>query len=314
MSASVPKKVGHGAPAAFGNSESPLVDRFCGALWLEQGLAENTRSAYRSDLLGLQHWLQVRGSSLETARTEDLWAFLSEETSVGASARTTARRLAAIRHFYRYLLREGRIRNDPALELKAPRMPRTLPHSLSEQEVDQLLAAPNTESDRGLRDRAMLELMYATGLRVSELVTLRLEQLNLRLGAVRVTGKGGRERIVPVGDEARYWLERYLRDARSALLRGRRLDTLFPSPRRAHLSRQGFWSLIRRYAVAAGFRGELSPHRLRHAFATHLLDHGADLRAVQMLLGHRDVSTTQIYTHVARERLKALHATHHPRG
>lgn len=283
-------------------------------LWLERGLSENTRKAYRSDLLLLQAWLQARGSVLEQARAEDLWAFLSAETAAGASARTSARRLAAIRHFFRYLLREGRIRRDPALELRAPRMPRALPHSLGERDVERLLAAPVPHTGRGLRDRAMLELLYATGLRVSELVALRLDQLNLRIGAVRVTGKGGRERIVPVGDEARYWLERYLREARSGLLRGRRLDTLFPSPRRAHISRQAFWVLVRKYAAAAGISGDLSPHRLRHAFATHLLEHGADLRAVQMLLGHRDVSTTQIYTHVARERLKALHAAHHPRG
>lgn len=310
-----PAKHGDGPDSASEAAPSVrLIERFCGALWLEQGLAENTRKAYRSDLVHLQRWLHGRGRDLEQARAEDLWAFLSGEAAAGASARTSARRLAAIRHFFRYLVRQGLIQRNPALELKAPRMPRALPHSLSERDVESLLAAPDTDTARGLRDRAMLELLYATGLRVSELVTLRLDQLNLRTGAVRVIGKGGRERIVPVGEEARYWLERYLQSARTLLLQGRRLDSLFPSPRRAHITRQGFWALIRRYASVAGIRGDISPHRLRHAFATHLLEHGADLRAVQMLLGHRDVSTTQIYTHVARERLKALHALHHPRG
>ncbi|MGH8161243.1 MAG: site-specific tyrosine recombinase XerD, partial [Gammaproteobacteria bacterium] len=228
--------------------------------------------------------------------------------------RTIARRLAAIRAFYRYFALRGEIREDPAAELEAPHLPRSLPHGLSESDVEALLAAPDTTGERGLRDRAMLELLYATGLRVSELVTLRLDQLNLRQGAVRVVGKGGSERIVPIGEEARDWLERYLERARAGLLHGRRLDTVFPGTRGAHLTRQAFWSLIRRHAQKAGIDGGISPHRLRHAFATHLLDHGADLRAVQMLLGHRDVTTTQIYTYVARERLKALHAAHHPRG
>ena len=283
-------------------------------MWLEQGLAENTRSAYRSDLRRLANWCERRGVALLAARSEDLWAFLSSEAAAGASARTSARRLAAIRHFYRQLAREGRIGRDPAAELEAPRLPHALPHTLSEREVTDLLEAPDVTSDRGLRDRAMLELLYATGLRVSELVGLHLEALNLRMGVVRVIGKGGRERIVPLGEEAHYWLERYLSRTRPVLLGERRLDTLFPSARRPTLTRQAFWSLIRRYARVAGIRADISPHQLRHAFATHLLEHGADLRAVQMLLGHQDVTTTQIYTHVARERLRALHAAHHPRG
>lgn len=291
-----------------------VIDRFVQALWLEQGLAENTRRAYRSDVVCLAEWLHGRGATLRQAAARDLWAFLGSQAASGGSARTSARRLAAIRHFYRYLVREGLVSEDPAAELKAPRMPRTLPHSLSERDVQALLEAPDTGTPHGLRDRAMLELLYATGLRVSELVNLRLDQVNLRLGAVRVVGKGGKERLVPLGEEARDWLERYLAEARTGFVAGRRLDTLFPTPRRASMSRQGFWSLIRRYAAAAGIPGDVSPHQLRHAFATHLLAHGADLRAVQMLLGHRNVTTTQIYTHVERERLKALHAAHHPRG
>ena len=291
-----------------------LIERFVQALWLEQGLAENTRRAYRSDLVLLAEWLHKRGVTLRQAAARDLWAFLGSQAASGGSARTSARRLAAIRHFYRYLVREGLVGDDPAVELKAPRMPRTLPHSLSERDVQALLEAPDAGTPHGLRDRAMLELLYATGLRVSELVGLRLDQVNLRLGAVRVVGKGGKERLVPLGEEARDWLERYLREGRAGFVAGRRLDTLFPTPRRASMSRQGFWSLIRRYAAAAGIPGDVSPHQLRHAFATHLLAHGADLRAVQMLLGHQNVTTTQIYTHVERERLKALHAAHHPRG
>lgn len=290
------------------------LERFLSALWLERGLADNTRSAYRSDLRRLAVWLAAQGRSLSSARPRDLWGFMSAEAAAGASARTSARRAAALRHFYRHLAQRGEIARDPSLELKAPRLPRALPHSLGEREVEALLAAPDVATARGLRDRAMLELLYATGLRVSELVGLRLDQLNLRQGVVRVIGKGGRERIVPVGEEARDWLERYLAEARPDLLRGRRLDSLFPTGRSAHITRQAFWSLIRRYAKRAGIAEDISPHWLRHAFATHLLDHGADLRAVQMLLGHRDVTTTQIYTHVARERLKALHAAHHPRG
>lgn len=291
-----------------------LIERFAANLWLERGLAENTRRAYASDLRRVAGWLKGRRRGLLQARPEDLWAFLSAEAAAGVSARTSARRLAAIRVFYRHLSRRGEIREDPSVEIETPRLPRSLPHGLSESEVEALLVAPDTRTERGLRDRAMLELLYATGLRVSELVGLRLDQLNLRQAAVRVVGKGGSERIVPLGEEAEDWLERYLAEARPGLLRSRRLDTVFPGSRGAHLTRQAFWSLIRRHAREAGIAGAISPHKLRHAFATHLLDHGADLRAVQMLLGHRDVTTTQIYTHVARERLKRLHAAHHPRG
>jgi len=297
------------------DDELDLIDRFINTLWLEDGLSENTQRAYRADLHMLATWLtRERRGALTAVTARDLWAFVGGQASEGASARTTARRLASIRRFYRSLLREGLIQADPAAELKAPRMPGTLPHSLSERDVLALLESPDTDTSRGLRDRAMLELLYATGLRVSELVNLRLDQLNLRLGAVRVVGKGGKERLVPIGEDARDWLERYLGEVRADLVRGRRLDTVFPTPRRASMTRQAFWVLIRRYAAIAGISPDISPHQLRHAFATHLLAHGADLRAVQMLLGHQNLTTTQIYTHVARERLKALHAAHHPRG
>ena len=297
------------------DDELELIDRFINSLWLEQGLSENTQCAYRADLRTLATWLAREGrGTLAGVTARDLWAFVGGEAGGGASARTTARRLASMRRFYRYLLREGVVAADPAAELKAPRMPGTLPHSLSERDVLALLEAPDTSTSRGLRDRAMIELLYATGLRVSELVNLRLDQLNLRLGVVRVVGKGGKERLVPVGEDAREWLERYLNEVRAELVRGRRLDTVFPTPRRASITRQAFWVLIRRYARVAGISPDISPHQLCHAFATHLLAHGADLRAVQMLLGHQNVTTTQIYTHVARERLKALHAAHHPRG
>lgn len=300
---------------AVSDDELELIDRFINSLWLEQGLSENTQCAYRADLRTLAAWLTREGrGNLAAVTARDLWAFVGGQAGAGASARTTARRLASMRRFYRYLLREGMVAADPAADLKAPRMPSTLPHSLSERDVLALLEAPDTSTSRGLRDRAMLELLYATGLRVSELVNLRLDQLNLRLGVVRVVGKGGKERLVPVGEDARDWLERYLNEVRAELVRGRRLDTVFPTPRRASMTRQAFWVLIRRYAGVAGISADISPHQLRHAFATHLLAHGADLRAVQMLLGHQNVTTTQIYTHVARERLKALHAAHHPRG
>ncbi len=296
------------------DSQATIIERFVQALWLEQGLAANTRQAYRSDLLLLAAWLESRGRTLPSASARDLWTFLGGQAAAGRSARTSTRHLAAIHHFYRYLVRESLIDVDPSVELKAPRMPRTLPYTLSEGDVQALLEAPDTKTVHGLRDRAMLELLYATGLRVSELVALRLDQVNLRLGAVRVIGKGGKERLVPIGEEARDWLERYLKEVRADFVAGRRLDTLFPTSRRSAMSRQGFWTLVRRHAVSAGIRQTVSPHRLRHAFATHLLAHGADLRVVQMLLGHADVTTTQIYTHVERERLKALHAEHHPRG
>jgi integrase/recombinase XerD len=300
---------------ATANGRSPtggaLIDRFVDALWLEDGLAANSLAAYRRDLLHLDNWLG--GRDLLAAAETDLQQYFA--ASFAASRASTAnRRLATLRRFYRWALREGAIRSDPTLKLSGARMPPRFPQALTEAQVEALLAAPDPASRLGLRDRAMLELLYATGLRVSELVELKLVQLSLADGLVRVTGKGQKERIVPVGEEARLWLERYASQARAALLKGRAADALFVTGRGGPMSRQMFWKLIRRYAALADIRAPLSPHGLRHAFATHLLNHGADLRVVQMLLGHADIATTQIYTHVARERLAALHERHHPRG
>lgn len=292
----------------------PLIDRFLDALWLEKGLADNTRLAYGSDLALFNGWLGEQGVSLERAGREAILDHLAWRLTQGYKARSTARFLSGVRGFYRYCLREGLIAEDPTLQVELPQLGKPLPKSLSEADVDALLAAPETEDPLGLRDRAMLEVLYACGLRVSELVGLTLEQLNLRQGVVRVFGKGSKERLVPLGEEAIVWLERYLRNARDDLLGGRPSDVLFPSLRGEQMTRQTFWYRIKHHAKVAGIGKSLSPHTLRHAFATHLLNHGADLRVVQMLLGHSDLSTTQIYTHIARARLQELHAQHHPRG
>lgn len=288
-----------------------LVDVFLDALWMERGLSANTLSAYRADLAGFAVWLAVRNKALLAARQEDLRAYLATRRH----ARSMARLLSCLRRFYQYLVREGRIQADPSARIESPKLGRPLPKSLSEDQVEMLLAAPVVDDLLGLRDRAMLELLYASGLRVSELVNLKVTQVNLNQGVVRVTGKGGKERLTPIGEESRLWLERYLREARPQLLKGRLCDDLFVTQRAAAMTRQAFWYLIKRYAQQAGIpASRLSPHTLRHSFATHLLNHGADLRVLQMLLGHSDLSTTQIYTHIARERLKSLHAAHHPRG
>jgi integrase/recombinase XerD len=297
--------------AAARPSASPLVDRFIDALWLEDGLAANSLAAYRRDLQQLSAHLGGRG--LLEADEADLQRYFAS-TFAASRASTANRRLATLRRFYRWALREGMIARDPTVRLVGAKSPPRFPKSLSEEQVEALLAAPDVGSDLGLRDRAMLELLYATGLRVTELVGLKLVEVSLADGLVRVTGKGQKERVVPVGEEARLWLERYAGRARPALLRGRSADALFVTRQGRPMSRQMFWKLIRRYALQADIRAPLSPHGLRHAFATHLLNHGADLRVVQMLLGHADISTTQIYTHVARERLQALHERHHPRG
>lgn len=290
-----------------------IIDRFLDALWLEQGLSDNTLAAYRGDLRHCQRWLQQRDAlTLDKAGAGDLLGYLAELHA--GSVRTAARRLSSLRRFYAWLVREGIVRTDPTARIDAPRLGRSLPKSLTEAEVESLLDAPDTETALGLRDRAMLEILYATGLRVSELVSLEVAQVNLRQGVVRVMGKGNKERLVPLGEEALNWLQHYMQTARPELLHGRQSDALFPTRRGGAMTRQAFWYLIRRYAGRAGIRKSLSPHVLRHAFATHLLNHGADLRVVQMLLGHSAISTTQIYTHVARERLKQLHAQHHPRG
>ena len=291
-----------------------VIDHFADTLWLENGLSENTLAAYRRDLYRLAAWLKPRRLALVEATPADLLAFLAEQRQTGHALRSTARLLSSWRRFYRYLVREGRRKDDPTANIESPKMDRPLPHSLSEAEVEALLKAPDVEQSIGLRDRAMLELLYASGLRVSELVALSHDQLNLGQGVVRVMGKGNKERLVPVGDEAVIWIQRYLRDARAELLKDRQSDRVFISRKASGISRQAFWYRLRQYAVTASIRGHLSPHTLRHAFATHLVNHGADLRVVQMLLGHSDLSTTQIYTHVARERLKSLHRQHHPRG
>jgi integrase/recombinase XerD len=288
------------------------IERFTDALWMERGLSEHTLAAYRNDLAGLVAWLLTRGRTLLTARRQDLLDYLSSRVTAGARPRTTARLLSSLRRFYRYLVREGRLLEDPSVRIDSPRIGRPLPDTLSESEVDALLHAPDTGDVLGLRDRAMLELLYACGLRVSELVGLATDQVNLTQGVVRLLGKGGKERLVPLGEEAVEWLQRYLDESRPQLaVAGHHL---FVSRRGQGMTRQTFWHRLRQYAIKAGINKHLSPHTLRHAFATHLLNHGADLRVVQMLLGHSDLSTTQIYTHVARERLKDLHAQHHPRG
>jgi len=294
-----------------GPSASPLVDRFIDALWLEDGLAANSLAAYRRDLRQLS--AQLGGRDLLEAGEADLQGYFAS-TFAESRASTANRRLATLRRFYRWALREGMIDGDPTLRLVGAKAPPRFPKSLTEEQVEALLTAPDAGSDLGLRDRAMLELLYATGLRVTELVGMKLVEVSLGDGLVRVTGKGQKERVVPVGEEARLWLERYIGHARPALLKGGSADALFVTRQGRSMTRQMFWKLVRRYALLADIRAPLSPHGLRHAFATHLLNHGADLRVVQMLLGHADISTTQIYTHVARERLQALHERHHPRG
>ncbi len=294
---------------------SSLIDEFCDTLWLEDGLAGNTLGSYRRDLVQFSDWLAARhGKSLLAASHAELLAFLAHRVQRRAKASTTGRGLSSLKRFYRFALRQGKIAVDPTLNIDAPKLPRGLPQSLNEQDVESLLAAPRVEQALGLRDRTMLETLYASGLRVTELVTLRMPQVSQDMGVVRVIGKGSKERLVPLGEEALAWIKRYLGEGRPALLSGRVSDDLFVTARGGAMTRQAFWYLLKRYAMQAGLGKQLSPHTLRHAFATHLLNHGADLRVVQLLLGHSDISTTQIYTHVARERLKQLHAKHHPRG
>lgn len=295
-------------------SDDRLIEAFLDACWAERGLSGNTLRAYRSDLRALALYLDRHGSSVREARRADLLAYLASRVESGIKSRTAARMLSSIRRFYAYLRRRGETADDPAERIDNPKLNRPLPKSLTEAEVTTLLSAPDVENDLGLRDRAMLEVLYATGLRVSELVELRCEQLSLQQGVVRVVGKGDRERLVPLGDEAQHWVERYLDRARPALLAGDLTPELFVTRRRRGMTRQAFWYVLRRYAKTAGIRKPLSPHMLRHSFATHLINGGADLRVVQMLLGHRDLTTTQIYTQVAREGLKRLHEDHHPRG
>jgi integrase/recombinase XerD len=296
-------------------ADPALIDQFCDRLWLEEGLSDLTLAAYRRDLRGFARWLDAqRHKALEDALQMDIEAYLAHHFAQKTKPRSAARYLSTLKRFYRWLVRENRIGLDPTLNLDSPKLPRPLPKSLSEADVERLLATSDLHTSRDLRDRAMLETLYATGLRVSELVSLKFLGLNLDAGVVRVTGKGGKERLVPLGEEAILWLNRYLKEARPKLLNRQTSNAVFVTQQGRGMTRQAFWYLLKRRARAAGLTQPLSPHTLRHAFATHLLNHGADLRVVQMLLGHADISTTQIYTHVARERLKQLHANHHPRG
>lgn len=296
----------------IGPGDLTLIDTFLDAMWMERGLARNTLSAYRADLHKFSRWLVKKDRRLLECRREDVLDFLA--TLATSPPRSAARRLSTLRRFFQHQLRQGTLEQDPCERVDSPRLGRPLPSSVTERQVELLLDAPDRDCVLGHRDRCMLETLYATGLRVSELVGLTLDQVNLRQGVVRVMGKGSKERLVPLGEEAISWLETYLAGPRLALLKSRRCDALFVTNRASAMTRQAFWYLIKRYAVIAGIDTRLSPHTLRHAFATHLLNHGADLRVVQMLLGHSDISTTQIYTHVARTRLKQLHARHHPRG
>ncbi|MDO9423947.1 MAG: site-specific tyrosine recombinase XerD [Methylobacter sp.] len=291
---------------------SVLIDQFLDAAWVEQGLSENTLSAYGSDLRIFAKWLA--GKPMLEVDGGELSSFLASRYKDGIGNRSTARILSSLRRFYGYYIRENSIKVDPTALIESPHIGQPLPTSLSEKDVELLLAAPEVTNTLGFRDRAMLEMLYATGLRVSELVNLKFEQISFRQGVVRIIGKGNKERLVPVGEEAMSWLEDYMSQARKTLLGERQCDYLFVTNRADGMTRQAFWHIIKRHAKKAGINKELSPHTLRHAFATHLLNHGADLRVVQLLLGHSDLSTTQIYTHIARERLKELHAKYHPRG
>ncbi len=291
---------------------SSLIDQFLDAAWAEQGLSDNTLSAYRSDLSIFAKWLA--GKPILEVEGGDLSGFLASRYKDGIGNRTTARILSSLRRFYGYYLRENALTIDPTALIESPHIGRPLPISLSEQDVELLLNAPETTNALGFRDKTMLEMLYATGLRVSELVSLKFEHISFRQGVVRIIGKGNKERLVPVGEEAMSWLEGYMDQARKSLLHERQCDYLFVTNRADGMTRQAFWHIIKRHAKTAGINKELSPHTLRHAFATHLLNHGADLRVVQLLLGHSDLSTTQIYTHIAQERLKELHSKHHPRG
>jgi integrase/recombinase XerD len=292
----------------------PAVTRFLDGAWMERGLSSNTLAAYRADLMALSRWLNSHNATITKATRADLLGFIAWRVETGARPRSTARQLSSFRRFFRHLLREGNLRDDPTAQIAMPKIGRSLPKSMTEEEVESLLNAPVVSDPLGSRDRTMLEVLYATGLRVSELVTLKYSQLNLNQGVLRVHGKGDRERMIPLGEEAVRWLHEFIGTGRGEILLDRSTDYLFPTRRGDHMTRQAFWHIIKRYARKANINKDLSPHTLRHAFATHLLNHGADLRVVQMLLGHSDLSTTQIYTHVARERLKDMHSRHHPRG
>ena len=293
-------------------SNKDVIDVFIDALWLESGLSKNTLSAYRSDLSGFAKFIDDKG--LVDVYQSDVQKYLAFLLAQGTKSSSSARVLSTLRRFYRYQIRENNIATDPCAQVRSPKQGRPLPKAMSESQVDDLLSAPDVKTSLGLRDRAMLETLYATGLRVSELVELTMLEVNATVGVVRIVGKGNKERLVPLGEQAVEWLDRYMQEARPNLLKEKKSDALFVTARGGGMSRQAFWYLIKKHALVAGINQDLSPHTLRHAFATHLINHGADLRSVQMLLGHSDLSTTQIYTHIARERLQSLHAQHHPRG
>ncbi len=296
------------------HTDSHYLQPFLDSLWLESGLSKNTVAAYQRDLVSFATWLGKFDIDLAAASRQDILRYQSQRMREGRKVRSEARLLSTLRRFYRYLCREEIRDSDPTAQIESPRLGRPLPSSLTETEVEELLTQPDVDDALGLRDRTMLEVLYATGLRVSELVGLTFEQINMRQGLIRCIGKGNKERLVPLGEVSLDWLQQYLLESRPALLNGKVSDDLFPTKRGKAMTRQAFWYLIKRYAKQAAIEKDLSPHTIRHAFATHLLNHGADLRIVQLLLGHSDLSTTQIYTHVAKERLKSLHAEHHPRG
>jgi integrase/recombinase XerD len=297
------------------NRNQPDIERFIDSLWSEKGLADLTLSAYQQDLLQFSRWLATHSQKLFAADQSSIQQFLAERFANGASARSNARLLSTLKQYYRYLIRIGERQDNPTALISAPRIHRSLPQSLGEVDIEKLLDAPDLESNFGLRDRCMLELMYSSGLRVSELVGLQLNQINTNLGLVRLIGKGNKERVIPVGEEALHWLAQYVKQARPGLQSAKSIsDALFLSSRGSAITRQAFWQNIKKHLLKAGVKTVFSPHSLRHAFATHLLNHGADLRTVQMLLGHSSLSTTQIYTHIAQARLQSIHAQHHPRG
>ena len=301
---------------ALSETDTRLVERFADTLWLNDGLARNTLESYRRDVTQFAAWLDgASGKGLLEALPSDIQRHLAWQVETKrAKPRTTGRLVSSLKRFFQFAVREGLRPDDPAVDVDSPKLPRSLPKSLSEGEVEALLAAPEVATAQGLRDRAMLETLYASGLRVSELVGLKTVQVSLDMGVVRVLGKGAKERLTPLGEEAVAWIQRYQKEGRPQLLGARKSDALFVTGRGGPMTRQAFWNLVNRHALKAGIGRAISPHTLRHAFATHLINHGADLRVVQLLLGHADISTTQIYTHVARERLKALHRKHHPRG
>jgi integrase/recombinase XerD len=300
---------------ATANRNDPEIERFLDSLWSQKGLAELTLSAYQQDLLQFSRWLARRRQKLSTADQRSIQQFLAERFANGASARSNARLLSTLKQYYRHLIRVGERQDNPTALISAPRIHRSLPQSLGEADIEKLLEAPDLDSNYGLRDRCMLELMYSSGLRVSELVGLQLNQINTNLGLVRLIGKGNKERVIPVGEEALHWLAQYMKQARPGLQSAKSINAaLFLSSRGSAITRQAFWQNIKKHLLKAGVKTVFSPHSLRHAFATHLLNHGADLRTVQMLLGHSSLSTTQIYTHIAQSRLQSIHAKHHPRG